>query len=103
VTAEGLYGVALVLYPTDYRVRFGSEMRVAFAAAAQENRSAGLVTFAIFLVAEGGGLITAVVREWAFKLTADPVARARVLPDCRRMRPVGVTRAEWAAGLDDVC
>jgi hypothetical protein len=102
MTLEGLYAAALMLYPLDYRVRFGSEMRAAFAAAAHENRSAGLVTFAAFLVAEGTGIITAAAREWTFKLTTDPAARARLLPDCRRMRPVGVTRAEWAAGLDDV-
>jgi len=34
------------------------------------------------------------------KLTSDRTIRGRRLPDCRMMRPPGVTRQQWAAGLD---
>jgi hypothetical protein len=98
----GIFDVALSLYPADYRVRFGREMRVAFIDAAAASRRAGPLAFVEFAAAEAAGLAVGVLREWICKLGSDPLSRARVLPDCRRMRPVGLTREEWAAGLDDV-
>jgi len=99
--SDQMYRAALRLYPTDYLVRFGGEMRAAFAAAAQDARRAGRRRYVAFLVAEGVALAGGACRERIVKLVRDPAARARTLPDCRRMRPAGVTRSEWAAGLDD--
>lgn len=98
---DRMYRAALRLYPADYLGRFAGEMRAAFAAAAQDVRRADRRRYFGFLAGEAVALITGACREWAVKLVSDPTARARMLPDCRRMRPVGVTRAEWAAGLDD--
>jgi len=53
-------------------------------------------------VRELAALASGALREWIAKLLTDPVVRARALPDCRYMRPVGVTRPQWAAGLTDV-
>jgi len=100
---DELYRVALRLYPADYRMRFGREMRAAFAEAAGDARRRGGHAYLGLLAAEGLAAIAGAGREWLLKLASDPAARARTLPDCRRMRPVGVTRAEWAAGLDDGC
>jgi len=100
MSADRIYAAALTLFPDDFRRRFGPEMRAAFRAAAADRRSAGVVASLGFLLDETAGLAVAIGREWLLKLTDDPASRARVLPDCRRMRPVGVTRAEWAAGLD---
>ncbi len=101
MTVERLYAAALTLYPFDYRVRFGAEMRAAFSAAVRDRRSAGFVPYFTFVISEAVGLVGAALRDRAMKLVADPVSRARVLPDCRLIRRVGVTRAEWASGLDD--
>jgi len=96
-----MYGAALRLYPVDYRARFGSEMRAAFEAAAQDMGRRGPREYLGFLAAEAAAVTLGAGREWVVKLLSDPTTRARTLPDCRRMRPAGVTRAEWAAGLDD--
>ena len=100
MTVERLYAAGLFLYPVDYRIRFGGEMRAAFAAAVGDRRSAGRAALLGFLFGEAVGLPLAVARQWVSKLWMDPVSRARVMPDCRHMRPVGLTRSEWAAGLD---
>ena len=98
---DRLYRAALRLYPADYRAPFGGEMQAAFEAAAQEMRRNGRRAYLGFLATEGAALTVGACREWLVKLVSDPTVRARTLPDCRLMRPVGVTRAEWAAGLDD--
>jgi hypothetical protein len=99
---DQLYRASLNLYPTDYRVRFASEMRAAFEAAARDRRrNGGWVAYLAFLAAEASALAVSIGREWAAKLASDPTARARALPDRRYIRPVGVTRAEWTAGLED--
>ena len=100
--AERIYAAALRLFPADFRGRFAPEMSGAFAAAVCDRRDAGLVRLVDFLIVEATALALAVGREWIRKLTSDPVVRFRVFPDCRRMRPIGITRAEWAAGLDYV-
>jgi len=92
----------LGLYPRDFRARFGREMSETFAARFFVARQASRLTLARVALGETGGLFIGAVREWMVKLSCDPVSRARVLPDCCRMRPVGVTRQEWGAGLDDV-
>jgi len=100
---EWMYRASLRIYPADYRVRFGSEMRAAFADAERAARRCDGRAYLGLLASEAWSVIAGAGREWIVKLVADPVVRARVLPDCRLMRPVGVTRAEWAAGLDDGC
>ena len=98
---DRMYRAALRLYPADYRAPFAGEMRAAFEAAAHDARRHGRRAYVVFLVAEGAALAVGACREWVVKLVTDPAVRARTLPDCRLMRPAGVTRAEWAAGLDD--
>ena len=78
----------IACYPADYRARFAAEMRAALA---------GVTRDRVWL--ELTGLLRGLVVEWAAKLTADAAVRGRHLPDCRKMRPVGVTRAEWGRGL----
>ena len=89
------YKAALGLYPADYRVRFAAEMYFTFRQALSEQRRA--VPFAI---AECGSVVLGAAGEWFSKLTTDAATRGRRLPDCRAMRPVGVTPQEWAAGLE---
>jgi hypothetical protein len=90
------------LYPRDFRARFGREMsetlRVKLSIAGQ----AGWFTLTCVALAEACGLFFGVAGEWIVKLASDPMSRARSFPDCSRMRPVGITRQEWGAGLDDV-
>jgi hypothetical protein len=100
VTIERLYAAALTLYPADYRLHFGAEMRTAFGEAVRDRRSGGRLAFFDFVIGETIALLIAALREQIAKLASDPLSRARALPDCRLMRRVGITRAEWAAGLD---
>ncbi len=88
------------LYPADFRARFHVDMLTTLALAL-ESIPHGTAR-ALWVVRESAGLAAGAVREWIAKLRTDPVVRARALPDCRYMRPVGVTRAEWAAGLTHV-
>lgn len=97
-----LYGLSLRAYPTDFRSRFGREMSATFSAVADDLRDAGVLARLRFVCAETAAVIVSAAREWVVKAASDPIARARALPDCRRMRPVGLTRPEWASGLDDV-
>ena len=78
------------LYPADYQARFAAEMRATFASSELEGRRACF---------ELAGLVRGLAVEWFAKLTSDAARRGRHLPDCRKMRPAGVTRAEWARGL----
>jgi len=88
------------LYPADFRARFDPDMLATIdqALASIPDDKAR----AFWVARESAGLAFGVVREWIAKLVADPVVRARAFPDCRYMRPVGVTRAQWAAGLTHV-
>ena len=95
VTCARVYGTALRLYPADYRVRFAPEMHLMFREALAERRHA-----VRFTIAECGSVVLGAGREWLSKLTTDAAVRGRTLPDCRVMRPVGVTPQEWAAGLE---
>jgi len=90
------------LYPRDFRARFGREMSETRRATLSIARQVGWFTLTRVAVAEAGGLLIGAGREWTIKLSSDPVSRARTLPDCSRMRPAGITRQEWAAGLDYV-
>jgi hypothetical protein len=90
-----IYKTALRLYPSDYRVRFATEMHATFREALAERGQA-----VRFTIAECGSVVLGAGREWLSKLTTDAAVRGRRLPDCRAMRPVGVTPQEWAAGLD---
>jgi len=90
-----VYSAALRLYPADYRLRFAAEMRATFREALAERRQR-----VRFTIAECGSVVLGAGREWLCKLTADPATRGRRLPDCRMMRPVGVTPLEWGAGLE---
>jgi hypothetical protein len=85
------------LYPADFRARFHDDMRTTIDLSVEsipDGRSR-----AVWAVREATGLAAGAIREWSAKFVGDPVARARALPDCRYMRPVGITRAEWGAGL----
>ena len=88
------------LYPADFRARFNADMLATIDQALASMPDG--TTRAHWAGRESAGLASGAVREWIAKLVTDPVARARVLPDCRHMRPVGVTRAQWAAGLTHV-
>jgi len=85
-----VYDVLLRCYPADYQVRFAAEMRTTFADVEREQGRRWL---------ELAGLAGGLAGEWWAKLTTDAAVRGRRLPDCRRMRPAGVTRAEWGRGL----
>ena len=89
-----VYRAALRLYPADYRLRFAAEMRATFREALAERHKR-----VRFTIAECGSVVLGAGREWICKLTTDAATRGRRLPDCRVMRPVGVTPQEWAAGL----
>jgi hypothetical protein len=95
VACACVYGTALRLYPADYRVRFAAEVHAMFREAPAARRHA-----VRFTIAECGSVVLGAGREWLSKMTTDAAARGRTLPDCRVMRPVGVTRQEWAAGLE---
>lgn len=97
-----LYAAALRIYPADYRQRFCHEMHAAFCAAADDRRASGVFAQFELVCVEIAALVVSATREWAVKAISDPIARARALPDCSRMRPVGITREEWASGLDYV-
>ena len=97
---ERAYESALRLYPADYRARFAGEMLTAFEQAVTDHHGAGTVGSVRFAVAELTALVSGIGTEWLAKLTSDKAARGRCLPDCRMIRPAGVTREEWAAGLD---
>jgi hypothetical protein len=85
----------LRLYPADYYVRFAAEMYTTFRAALAERRQA-----VGFTIAECGSVVLGAGREWLSKLATHPAMRGRRPPDCRLMRPVGVTPQEWAVGLE---
>ncbi len=88
------------LYPADFRLRFKADMLATIdqaLAAIPDNQAR-----ALWVARESAGLASGAVREWIAKLLTDPVVRGRTLPDCRYMRPVGVTRAQWTAGLTHV-
>ena len=95
-----LFLIALRLYPVDYRLRFGAEMLAVFEQAG--NARASSAVRIRFMAVEFLGVLGSAVREWAAKMICDPTSRARQLPDCRLMRPVGVTRREWSAGLEAI-
>jgi hypothetical protein len=99
VTLEQLYRFGLLLYPADYRARFATEMAAAFDQAARQHGSGGAMAFTRFTLAESTGLVLGMAAEWIAKLMSDQSARGRALPDCRKMRPPGVSRTQWSAGL----
>jgi hypothetical protein len=94
VISARIYKEALRLYPADYHARFAAEMRATFREALAGQRRA-----IPFTIAECLSVVLGAGREWFSKLTTDAASRGRRLPDCRAMRPVGVTPQEWAAGL----
>lgn len=91
------YENLLRLYPADYRARFAREMTGAFINAAGEFRVQRRTALARFLLGELIGLLAGAVAEWTAKLTSDSMARARRLPDLRKMRPAGISREVWFA------
>ena len=99
---ERAYEFALRLYPADYRARFAAEMLTAFEEAVADHHGVGTVASVRFALGELTALVSGAAVEWFAKLRSDGAARGRCLPDCRMMRPAGVTREEWAAGLDAI-
>ncbi len=97
--AEQAYRTLLRLYPSDYRALFALEMQTAFERAAEEHRLLRRPVFIRFLLGEFVGLVSGVSAEWIAKLTADSSVRGRCLPDLRMMRPPGVPRELWFAGV----
>jgi hypothetical protein len=87
---ERIYEMVLASYPADYQARFGEEIRATLARLDARGDRACL---------EVAGLLRCLVVEWAVKLTDDVAIRGRHLPDCRKIRPAGVTRADWARYL----
>jgi hypothetical protein len=94
VACARVYRSALRLYPADYRLRFAAEMHATFREALAEHRQR-----VRFTIAECGSVVLGAGREWLSKLTTDAATRGRRLPDCRMMRPAGVTPQDWAVGL----
>lgn len=90
------YRLLLRLYPRDYRVLFAAEMRRAFETACAE--PLGRLGQARFAAREFASLLMGAAREWMVKLTTDPSARARTMPDRLLMRPPGVS---WEAFYRD--
>lgn len=93
-----VYRMLLLLYPGDYRALFAAGMWNTFAKVAAERRGKGRAVFLRFALAEFIGLMIGAGAEWIAKLTTDPSARGRLLPDLRMMRPAGVSRELWFAG-----
>jgi len=89
-TVERVFEIVLALYPADCRARFGEEIRTTVAGLQPGGSRACL---------EVAALLRRLIVEWSAKITSDAAVSGRHLPDCRKMRPVGVTRAEWARGL----
>ena len=83
------YRTLLGLYPYDFRAAFAAEMLAAFARVDPDRR-----------LAELAGLVTGVAAEWNAKLRSDSSVRARTLPDLRMMRPAGMPRELWFAGIE---
>lgn len=95
MNGKRLYTALLHLYPHDYRARFAAEMLAAFGEGAEERRARGRAASAGFGLVELTSLLLGAGAEWWAKLTCDRSTRGRCLPDCRMMRPPGVTREEW--------
>ncbi len=91
------YRTLLRLYPHDYRAMFAAEMRNAFERAAEEHRRRP--AWVRFLLGEFAGLLIGAGAEWIAKWTTDASVRGRRLPDLRMMRPPGVPRELWFAGV----
>ena len=99
---DRVYAAALSLYPADYRARFAAEMLTAFQQAADDRCADGAWATLRFVWIETASLALGIGLEWIAKATSDRSRRGRYLPDCRRMRPPGVTRQQWAAGLSTI-
>ncbi len=97
-----LFAIAVRFYPADYRRRFRAEMQATFLSAIGASRRSGALACGERASVEIVALLVSAAREWRQKAASDPLARARAFPDCSRMRPVGITREEWTAGLDHV-
>jgi hypothetical protein len=83
------YRMLLKLYPYDFRAAFAAEMLAAFAWVDADRRGAELA-----------GLVTGAATEWIVKLTSGRSVRGRILPDLRKMRPAGMPRELWFAGVE---
>jgi hypothetical protein len=90
-----IYAALLRLYPYDYRAMFSSEMLTAFEATIPNT---GVIWFA---AKEMLGLAAGATAEWIAKINTDPLVRGRKLPDIRMMRPVGIAREVWFAGVGE--
>jgi hypothetical protein len=102
VLAERAYALALRLFPWDFRVHLAESMLTTFTESACELRRTPTTSAVRSLTAEFATLAWAIAVEWVAKLTTDASTRGRSLPDCRMMRPAGVTRKEWIAGAESM-
>jgi len=93
-----LHRATLSLYPADYRARYAREAQTTFAEALSDR--CGTRNRLTWMLREIVGVGRGALVEWLSKYTTDPMTRGKRLPDCRMMRPVGVRRDEWGAGID---
>jgi hypothetical protein len=96
------YALGLRLFPADYRAALADQMLRTFDEAACDLGRMRAPAAVRFVAREFVSLFRAIGEEWFVKLTSDAAARGRCLPDCRMMRPPGVTREQWSAGLDAI-
>lgn len=97
MTIGSIYGALLHLYPGDYAAFFADEMKHTFEKACKQRRRQGWVALGRFATKEWVGLVIGAGAEWVAKLGTDDSIRGRVLPDLRKMRPVGVPKELWFA------
>jgi hypothetical protein len=103
VNLSRAYRSLLRLYPVDYRARFAEQMLHCFEQAVEERRPQGRRATICFAASEFCGLAAGAAAEWVAKWTTDPSVRGRYLPDLRMMRPPGVPRELWFAGVVGTC
>ena len=96
---EAAFAALVRLFPADYRIYLGDPMARTFEQSARDVRKRGVARVR-FVAREFVALAGAIATEWISKLTSDRATRFRALPDCRMMRPAGVARQQWLAGLD---
>jgi hypothetical protein len=97
---ERIYRSLLQLYPFDFRLWFGAEMIRAFTAGQHRQ---GFLARLRFLLPELASLVSGAATEWFAKWTADPVVRARTMPDWRMMRPAGISKQDWFGATRRPC
>ena len=89
-----IYAALLCLYPRDYRLWFGGEMREAFAEGLAERRAHGRGVALLFAGVEIASVLSGALSERIAKRLTDRAIRGRCLPDAGTMRPPGVAKTD---------